>query len=36
MFGVPPALAAAVAGLAGFSLRAAAIARGLKLPAYDR
>jgi uncharacterized membrane protein YeiH len=36
MFGVPPALAAAVAGLAGFSLRAAAITRGLKLPAYDR
>ena len=28
--------AAAVAGLAGFSLRAAAIARGLKLPAYER
>jgi uncharacterized membrane protein YeiH len=36
MFGVPPALAAAVAGLAGFSLRAAAVTRGLKLPAYDR
>lgn len=36
IFGVPPALAAAVAGLAGFSLRAAAIARGLKLPAYGR
>ena len=36
MLGVPPALGAAVAGLAGFSLRAAAIARGLKLPAYDR
>jgi uncharacterized membrane protein YeiH len=35
-FGVPPPLAAAVAGLAGFSLRGAAIARGLKLPAYDR
>jgi len=34
--GVPPPLAAAVAGLAGFSLRGAAIARGLKLPAYDR
>ncbi len=32
----PPALAALGAGLAGFSLRAAAIARGLKLPAYDR
>ena len=36
MFGVPPPLAAAVAGLAGFSLRGAAIARGFKLPAYDR
>ena len=36
LFGIPPPLAAAVAGLAGFSLRAAAIARGLKLPAYDR
>jgi uncharacterized membrane protein YeiH len=36
MFGVPPALAAAVAGLAGFALRAAAIARGLSLPAYGR
>ena len=36
LFGVPPPLAAAVAGLAGFSLRAAAIARGIKLPAYDR
>ena len=36
LFGVPAALAAAVAGLAGFSLRGAAIARGLKLPAYDR
>ena len=36
MFGVPPALAAVVAGLAGFSLRAAAITRGLSLPAYDR
>ena len=32
----PPALAALVAGLAGFSLRAAAIARGIKLPAYGR
>ncbi|HET9336140.1 MAG TPA: trimeric intracellular cation channel family protein [Sphingomicrobium sp.] len=32
--GAPPTLAALVAGLAGFSLRAAAIARGLKLPAY--
>jgi uncharacterized membrane protein YeiH len=36
LLGVPPSLAAAVAGLAGFSLRGAAIARGLKLPAYDR
>ena len=36
LFGVPAALAAAVSGLAGFSLRGAAIARGLKLPAYDR
>jgi uncharacterized membrane protein YeiH len=36
LFGVPPPLAAAVAGLAGFSLRAAAIARGIKLPSYDR
>jgi uncharacterized membrane protein YeiH len=36
LFGVPPPLAALVAGLAGFSLRAAAIARGIKLPAYDR
>ena len=34
--GAPPALAALVAGLAGFSLRAAAIARGLKLPAYKK
>jgi uncharacterized membrane protein YeiH len=36
LFGVPSALAAAVAGLAGFSLRGAAIARGLSLPAYGR
>ena len=36
LLGVPPPLAAAVAAVAGFSLRAAAIARGLKLPAYDR
>jgi uncharacterized membrane protein YeiH len=36
LFGLPPLPAAAVAGLAGFSLRGAAIARGLKLPAYDR
>jgi uncharacterized membrane protein YeiH len=36
LFGAPPALAALVAGLAGFSLRGAAIARGLSLPAYGR
>ena len=36
LFGAPPTLAALVAGLAGFSLRGAAIARGLSLPAYDR
>ncbi len=36
LFGVPPLLAATVAGLAGFSLRGAAIARGLSLPAYNR
>jgi len=36
LFGAPPALAALVAGLAGFSLRGAAVARGLSLPAYDR
>jgi len=35
-FGAPAALAALVAGLAGFSLRGAAITRGLSLPAYDR
>ncbi|MBA3666373.1 MAG: trimeric intracellular cation channel family protein [Sphingomonas sp.] len=34
--GAPPTLAALVAGLAGFSLRGAAIARGLSLPAYNR
>ncbi|MEO6580140.1 MAG: trimeric intracellular cation channel family protein [Sphingomicrobium sp.] len=34
--GAPATLAALVAGLAGFSLRGAAIARGLSLPAYDR
>ena len=34
--GAPPLLAALVAGLAGFALRGAAIARGLKLPAYER
>lgn len=36
LFGVPSTLAATVAGLAGFALRAAAITRGIKLPAYDR
>jgi len=36
IFGAPPALAALVAGLMGFALRGAAIARGLSLPAYDR
>ena len=36
LFGVPPLLAAPVAGLAGFALRGAAISRGLKLPAYNR
>ena len=36
LFGAPPALAALVAGLAGFSLRGAAIARGLSLPAYNK
>ena len=36
LFGASPALAALVAGLAAFSLRGAAIARGLSLPAYDR
>jgi uncharacterized membrane protein YeiH len=34
--GVTPALAAAVAGLLGFALRGAAIARGLSLPQYGR
>ena len=34
--GAPPALAALVAGLMGFALRGAAIARGISLPAYDR
>ena len=32
--GAPPQLAALVGGLAGFALRAAAISRGLSLPAY--
>ena len=36
LFGAPATLAALVAGLAGFSLRGAAIARGLSLPAYHR
>ena len=35
-FGAPPALTALVAGLIGFALRGAAIARGISLPAYDR
>ncbi|HEX2624385.1 MAG TPA: trimeric intracellular cation channel family protein [Sphingomicrobium sp.] len=34
--GAPPTLSALVAGLAGFALRGAAIARGISLPAYDR
>jgi uncharacterized membrane protein YeiH len=34
--GAPVTLAALVAGLMGFALRGAAIARGLSLPAYDR
>jgi uncharacterized membrane protein YeiH len=34
--GVPPVLAAGIAGIAGFALRGAAIARGIKLPAYGR
>ena len=33
-FGAPPTLAALVGGLAGFALRAAAISRGISLPAY--
>jgi uncharacterized membrane protein YeiH len=36
LFGASPALAALVAGLAGFSLRGAAVSRGLSLPAYDK
>jgi uncharacterized membrane protein YeiH len=36
LFGAPAALAALVAGLMGFALRGAAIARGLSLPAYGR
>ena len=36
LFGVPVALAALVAGMMGFALRGAAIARGLSLPAYER
>ena len=34
--GAPPVLAAGIAGVAGFALRGAAIARGIKLPAYGR
>jgi uncharacterized membrane protein YeiH len=34
--GIPVAVAAPAAVLTGFALRAAAIARGIKLPAYDR
>ena len=34
--GAPVTLAALVAGMMGFALRGAAIARGLSLPAYDR
>jgi hypothetical protein len=34
--GLPPLVAALVAGLAGFALRGIAISRGLRLPAYDR
>jgi uncharacterized membrane protein YeiH len=34
--GAPVTLAALVAGLMGFALRGAAIARGISLPAYDR
>jgi len=34
--GAAPGMAALVAGLAGFGLRGAAIAKGLSLPAYDR
>ena len=36
LFGAPALLAALVAGLAGFGLRGAAIAKGISLPAYDR
>jgi uncharacterized membrane protein YeiH len=36
LFGVPVALAALFSGLMGFALRAAAIARGISLPAYGR
>jgi uncharacterized membrane protein YeiH len=36
LVGASAALAALVAGLAGFALRGAAIKRGLSLPAYDR
>ncbi len=36
LLGVEPALAGAIAAAAGFLLRAGAIARGWKLPAYER
>jgi len=36
LLGAPPLLSALVAGAAGFSLRGAAIAWGIKLPAYHR
>ena len=36
MLGVPGSIAGLVAALAGFALRAAAIARGWSLPGYDR
>ena len=36
LIGVPGSIAGFVAALAGFALRAAAIARGLSLPAYGR
>ncbi|MBS0505685.1 MAG: trimeric intracellular cation channel family protein [Proteobacteria bacterium] len=35
-FGIAPGIAAPIAALTGFTLRAFAIARGLKLPAYRR
>nr|WP_294847663.1 trimeric intracellular cation channel family protein [uncultured Sphingomonas sp.] len=36
VIGAPAALAAMIAAVAGFALRATAITRGLSLPAYDR